>query len=114
MDITESTEIEDLNQFTQEELCLFLYYKSGIIDKMVKLKDLKQKHENEILAHMTHYVQMLKIPKQPEEPTITELDAPISEKDINNMSLETLKKTYHQYTIDSRITIPFSTIDMWI
>jgi len=113
MDIDQSTTINDLNQYSHEDLCLFLYYKSGLMDKSVKLSDLKSKHEDEILAQTIHYIQMLKIPKQPEEKMITKLEYTMTEKDIDNMPLATLKKVYHQYTIDSGVTIPFSTIDIW-
>jgi len=112
MEFTSETSIEDIKKYQHQDLCLFLYHKSGIMDKAVKFNDLKSKHEDEILAKMIQYVQTLKIPKQPQE--TFKLNSSMTEKDINEMDLETLKKTYHQYTIESgTYEIPYSTIDMW-
>ena len=109
--------IDDIKKYSHEDLCAFLYHKSGMIDKNVNtMKVLKSKHTDEILAVMLQYVQSIQPcskSKDEQNEVPIRLIHTMKEKDISSMKVELLRKMYHQYTVDVGIPIPFSTIAVW-
>ena len=72
----------------------------------------KPDKEQEVVIDLVEENTMKIDQKQPETNIFT-IDAELSDKEIMKADIESLKKSYHQYTIETGVPIQYDTIDLW-
>ena len=151
MNLTKSSNLSDIQQFTKEELCRFIQYTNKDEDKKLPYKMIQDKSIEEIqewsmdiLKHLPvtdpdtnqiiHHNKPFQVSQESnaviniddntmdtdekrntndKEMTSFKIDSSLQDRDIMKASTEVLKRSYHQFTIESGVPVKTDTIDLW-